>query len=85
MTAEIPSRSGPRDVGRDPDGRRSDRGTVRSLVGNTGANPGLSRNCDQGANPHDATAERLEGGGEHRSGSQDTAEPSTTTRMEMPR
>lgn len=34
------------------------------LVGNTGANPGLSRNCHQEANLHNATAERLEGGGE---------------------
>ena len=43
--------------------------------GNTGANPGLSRNCHRGATLHHATACGLEGGGEHRSGSQDTGGP----------
>ena len=31
--------------------------------GNAGVIPGLSRNCDQGATLHDATAFGLEGGG----------------------
>lgn len=52
--------------------------------GNAGVNPGLSRNCHRGAILHHATAAGPEGGGERRSGSQDTERTHirTSTRME---
>jgi len=52
-------------TGADP-GVRAQRRMLRSplLGGNTGGNPGLSRNCDQEAILQLATALGLEGGGE---------------------